>query len=377
MHTMDDFSFTSKTVLVRVDINSPVKDSIVQDNPRLKEHSKTIKELSEKGAKVVVLAHQGRPGDKDFVHTDQHAKILEKHIGKKVTFVNDLYGDLAFVKIKAMKNGDIILLDNVRMFDDELLKKKPEMLAKTKFVKVLSKISDYYINDAFSVSHRESTSLVGFPFVMTSCIGRVMEKELEALKNIKEKKPAVLIIGGVKPEEKIGSVSKKFDYILTGGLQAEIFLKAKGKNLGKSEEFLSASIIPIAKKKLKFNVVLPDDFVLEDKEIIKTEKLPSDKIIKDIGPATIEKYKKIISKAKTIVMDGTLGICEEGFDNGTKEILKAISESNAFSLMGGGHTTEYIDEMKIADKFSYISIAGGALLEFLSGKKFTALKLIK
>ena len=211
--TLDDVDVENKVVLVRVDINSPVdeKTKEVLDNERIREHSKTIKELAERGAKVVVLAHQGRKGDPDFISLEQHAKLLEKYVGRKVEFVPDIIGEKAKQKIKSLKKGEILLLDNVRFLEEETKELSPEEHAKSNLVKELSKLAEIFVLDAFSASHRSHASIVGFAHVLPTYAGRVMEKEL--ISQEKALNPLgmnVFVLGGAKPDDCLNIIEYMF-----------------------------------------------------------------------------------------------------------------------------------------------------------------------
>ncbi|MCS7106249.1 MAG: phosphoglycerate kinase, partial [Candidatus Aenigmarchaeota archaeon] len=235
--TLDDVQVANKTVLLRVDINVPydVEKKQIQDSERIREHAKTIKELADKKAKVVILAHQGRKGDPDFIHLDQHAKLLSKYVGKEVQFVDDIIGEKAISKIKGLKPGEILLLDNVRFLDEETEEKSSKDHAKSNLVKKLSKLADIFVNDAFSASHRSHASIVGFTEVLPSYAGRIMEKELKSEERaLNPLGMNVFVLGGAKPDDclnimdyifknKPGSIEK----VLTCGTVGEIFLAAK------------------------------------------------------------------------------------------------------------------------------------------------------
>jgi len=347
--TMDDFDFKDKVTLVRIDINSPIDPETkrILNDTRIRRHAQTIKELSDKGAKVVVLAHQGRPGSKDFTPLKEHAELLAKAVGKTVKYVDDIYGKKAQEAIKSLKSGEILVLENVRMAPEEMKKVTPEEHAESEFVKTLSKLGDVFVNDAFAAAHRSQASIVGFAEVLPSVAGRIMERELKALGRVlsEPEKPCVYVMGGAKADDSL-KISKYVldndiaDSVLTGGVCGHLFMAAEGVDLGKPNMDL-------------------------DKE-----DLPTEYPIYDIGSKTIEKYAEIIKKAKSIVVSGPMGVYEnEEFRKGTKEILQAVADSEAFSLIGGGHTIAATTEFGLADKMSYISTAGGALIEFLMGGK--------
>jgi len=389
--TLDDFDVKDKTVLVRVDFNSPVDPETkkVLSDTRIRAHGETtIKELAGKGAKVVILAHQGRPGEPDFISLEQHAQILGNILGKPVKFVDDVYGEKAQNAIKELKSGEILVLDNVRKFPGETKKASPEEHSKSELVMNLAPLADLFVNDAFAAAHRAHASIVGFTVLLPSAAGRIMERELKALSRVLEnpEKPCIFILGGAKADDSL-QISKYVldnniaDYVLTGGITGHLFLAAKGYNLGKPNmELLEKKelmgLIPGIKElmeKYPGKIETPVDLAIEvdgKRKEIAVEELPTEYPIYDIGTKTIERYSKIISTAKSIVFSGPPGVYEkEEFVKGTKGLFEAIANSSAFSLVGGGHSVAAVHELGLADKMGYISTAGGALIEFLMGKE--------
>jgi phosphoglycerate kinase len=389
--TLNDLKVKDKVVLVRVDFNSPVDPTSkkILEDTRIRAHGETtIRELAEKGAKVVVLAHQGRKGDPDFISTKQHAELLGKVLGKPVKWVDDLFGDKAKNEIKKLESGEILVLDNVRNFAGETKEGTPEDHAKTDLIKNLSPLADYFVNDAFAAAHRAHVSIIGFTAVLPSAAGRIMEKELKSLSQVLEKpeKPCVFILGGAKADDSL-AISKYVlenrvaDYVLTGGVVGQVFLAAKGVDLGKGNmAFLAkqdlTNLMPGIKElqqKYPDKIETPEDMAVEangKRKEIAVKTLPTDLPIFDIGTRTIEKYVEIISCARSVVVSGPMGVYENAeFRMGTKKILEAIADSKAFSLAGGGHTIGALQEFGLSRKISYISTAGGALIEFLMGKK--------
>ncbi|WXG39979.1 MAG: phosphoglycerate kinase [Candidatus Freyarchaeum deiterrae] len=397
-YTMSDFDFSGKTVLLRVDFNSAVDPNTkaILDDSRIRDHVPTLKELVKKGAKVVVLAHQGRKGDYDFISLEPHAKILGKLLGKPVGFVDDVYGDKAKNAIKNLKKGDILVLQNVRFTPDEKADLPPEKLADTDMVRTLSKLADYYVNDAFSAAHRADASLVAFDQVLPAMAGRLMERELENLEKVSKdpEKPSVYVLGGTKVEDTFTIVKYVLEEniatnVLTTGLVANTYLLAEGHDLGEVNNSLIEKkghltyLSPIKEVLDKFRdkIELPEDLAYDDggKRVeIDVEKLPVEKPIKDIGSKSIEKYSKIIQNAKTIVCNGPPGMFEEqNFEMGTKKIFQAITQSKAFSLVGGGHTTAALRKYGLEKKVSYSTTAGGAFISYLSGEKLPAVEALK
>lgn len=389
--TIDDVKVKDKVVLVRVDFNSPVdpKTQKVLEDVRIRAHGETtIKELAEKGAKVVVLAHQGRKGDPDFIPLKQHAEILGKILGKPVKYVDDVFGEKAKNAIKNLKSGEILVLDNVRNFAAETKEGTPEAHAKTELVQNLASLAQLFVNDAFAAAHRAHVSIIGFTAVLPSVAGRIMERELKSLSKVLEnpEKPCIFILGGAKADDsleisKYVLTNKIADYVLTGGVVGHVFLVAKGANLGKANmEFLEKKelmgLVPGIKEliqKYPDKIKTPTDLAVEvngKRKEISINELPTDHSIFDIGPKTVDEYAKIIRKAKSIVISGPMGVYEnKEFVYGTKKIFEEIANSKAFSLAGGGHTISALQELKLSNKISYVSTAGGALIEFLMGKK--------
>jgi phosphoglycerate kinase len=389
--TMDDFDLKNKTVLVRVDFNSPVDPNTkkVLDDTRIRAHADTtIKELVQKGAKTVILAHQGRPGDADFIGLDQHAALLGKALNMPVKYVDDVFGEKAQNAIKALKSGEVLVLGNVRGVSNEQDKGTPEEHSKTEFVKNLAPLADIFINDAFAAAHRAHVSMVGFTAVLPSAAGRIMERELKALGKVLEspEKPSVFVIGGAKGDDSL-DISKYVlkngiaDYVLTGGVIGHIFLVAKGFDLGEANmKFLEKKdlmgLVPGIKELMNqypSAIIVPVDLAMEvnkKRKEISVDDLPTDNAIFDIGTKTANKFADIILKAKTIVVSGPVGVFENPeFKKGSKIVLEAVAKSKGYSLVGGGHTVAAVEKLGLADKMSYVSTAGGALIEFLMGKK--------
>jgi phosphoglycerate kinase len=389
--TLDDFQVKDKVVLVRVDFNSEIDPATkkVTSDVRIKAHGEsTIKELAEKGAKTVILAHQGRKGDPDYTPLKEHAKLLGKILKCPVQYVDDVFGDKAKAAIKALKSGEILVLENVRSWDGETKTKTVDEAAKSDLVKNLAPLGDIFVNDAFAAAHRGHASMVGFTAVLPSAAGRIMERELKSLAKALEKPehPCVYVMGGAKADDSL-EISKYVlgngiaDYVVVGGVTSQLFLAAKGVDLGKKTmDFLAkkelTQFMPGIKEllaKYPDKIILPEDVALDvdgKRKEIPVSKLPTDKSIFDIGAKTVAKFADLISKAKSIVVSGPMGVYEnKEFNYGTKGVFTAIANSKAFSLAGGGNTIAAIEEYGLTKKIGYISTAGGALIEFLMGKK--------
>lgn len=370
--TVDSFDFAGKRVLVRIDINSEIKKGKPVDNPRIVESSKTIKELISKNAKVVVIAHQGRPGKDDFISLSGHAKLLSKYV--KIKFVNDIIGPKAIDSIMKLKEGEAVLLENTRFLNDELNPSKDNV-----FVNTLSPLFDYYVNDAFSVSHRVQSSITEFPKKLKSCVGRLMESELKNVEKLKLK-DCLFVLGGAKPDDVILLLKNK--NIIATGVLANLALIARGFSLGKEDSLKEK--YPEALKEIKKNInhiTTPFDFAIDEekRKEITLASLPVNSNILDIGPGSTNSFVHKITTAKTIFMKGTAGMCEkEGFEKGTKELMKAMERTHAFTVISGGNSTTALENFGIdKSKINYISLSGGALVHYLAGKKLPGLDVLR
>ena len=378
MKVLSKLDLSGKKILLRVDLNSKVFNGKVIESDRIKAHSKTIKFLVKKKAKVVIIAHQGSPGKSYFISLKQHAKILNKYLGNSVKFVNSTIGRKAKQEISKLKPGKVILLENTRFLKDEFT---PSI--KNKFVKTFLDLGfDYYVNDAFSVSHRNHTSIASFPKVFPHAIGFVMEEELKNVKKLKSKlKNCLFILGGKKSEDLIPLLKNK--RVLTGGQFSLLTLMANGYKLGKEDKLMKKNKHLISKiKKYSKNLKNPIDLAINFKgkrKVLNLKDFPQNYLVLDIGDKTIDLYKKEIKKAKAIFFKGALGMFEDKkFEKGTKEILKAISKSKAFSVLAGGQTSDALKKFHIGKKkFDYVSLSGGALVRYLAGERLVGLDVLK
>ncbi len=395
-NVIDDFDVTNKTVLIRVDINSPVdpNSGIILDDTRMKLHAETIKELSMKGAKTVVLAHQSRPGKNDFTTLEQHATVLSKAMGLEVKYVDSLFSSKARESILALESGQILLLENARFFSEESLKKPVEEQANSILVKKLSPLIDLFVNDAFAAAHRSQTSLVGFTRVVPSAAGRVMEKELNVLYSALEnvQKPCVFVLGGMKADDSIMVTENVLDngtadYVLVTGLVANIFLWAAGYDIkSKNKNFIiSRGYREMVDKceelieRFGDKIIYPHDVAVEvlgDRADVPIDNIP-DASIFDIGRKSLVEYSRIIREAKTIFANGPAGVFEDPkFAIGTEDIINAIASSEGFSIIGGGHIAAATVSMGYDSYMSHISSGGGASINLLAGKKLPAVEAL-
>ncbi len=397
-HTLEDFNYRDKTVLLRVDINCPLDKGTLKiiNDARIRRVVPTVRELMGKRAKVVILAHQSRKGKWDFISLEQHAERLSKNLNYPVKYVDDVIGDKAKEAIKNLGSGEVLLLGNVRELDSETAKIDMFGHAEGELVKELTPLIDYYVCDAFGAAHRSQCSLVGFPVKVPSASGRLMAKEIHALKAIfdEPRRPSVFILGGAK----FGDASEMIDHVLgTGmadtvilvGLAGNAFLHARGIELGEAsteilKEELTEENIQAAKdtmSKYGQRVLLPIDVAVErdgKRVSVLVGDLPVKEAALDIGDESIDKFVKVIMSSKTSFMSGPAGVYEkEGFGNGTKALQEAMIESRGQSVIGGGHTVGAADTFDLTDRFSYVSTGGGALETFLLGQPLPVIDALK
>ena len=398
--TLDDVDVANAVVGVRVDFNSPVDPSTKKllDDTRIRAHAETtLRELVEKRARVVVLSHQGRKGDPDFVSLREHAERLASMLPAKVRFVDDIFGEKAIGSIQSLKPGEVLVLENVRYWDGETKSASPEEHAKSELVRALGPLFDVYVVDAFSAAHRPHASLVGFaPVVKHYVAGRVMERELAALYRVRNnpERPCVYILGGAKAEDTADVLESVLgegiaDSVLTGGLVANLLLHSKGYNLGdantavlEEKGFLKLEgRLKAVLQRYADRVYLPEDLAVErdGKRVeIPLESLPVKELIKDIGSRTVERYARVIKEAKTIVMNGPMGVFEDpNFSHGTRGVFEAMAASGAFSLIGGGHTIAAASKLGYSSKVSHVSTGGGALIEYLIKGTLPVVEVLK
>lgn len=374
--TLDDFDLRDKRVLLRLDINAPIDPGTGQilDDGRIVAAKPTLDALTQ--ARVVVLSHQSRPGKEDFTSLKQHSIILQKNCSQHIKFIDDVMGPAAREAIKEVKRGEILVLDNVRFYAEENLEQKAEKLAKTNLVTRLASLFNLYVNDEFAAAHRAQASLVGFPYLLPSAAGRLMEKELAALERLLSEpgRPSTYVQGGAKVDDKVPVIEnilgrKKADHVLLGGMVAKVFLKAIGQKFNEAEEKELAEMADQIQKawailaKYRDRIILPLDFgTLENGKRVETpvQRLSKSGQSFDIGARTAEKFASIINESKTVVASGPMGVFEhDWFEVGTKTVLETMANSNAFTVIGGGHLAGYVAILGIEKRFSHVSTAGG------------------
>lgn len=405
IHTLDEFDVKGKTVLCRVDMNQPVDratDSL-KSIQRITACAPTVKELSDKGAKVVLLAHQGSDIEyKNFYCTRPHAKVLTELLGREVKWIEDVCGPTARAAIQAMKDGEIILLDNVRFCSEEQtlfemkLQLSHEEQARTQVVTKLAPLADLYVCDAFAAAHRDQPTLCGFEEVLPSAMGRLFEREYCVVSELMEKPehPCVFVLGGSKisdafmmMETVLGSGAA--DTVLTGGLVGEILLASQGLEIGSGtlgfiQKSGYADFIEKAKgiyEKFADKIVLPEDLAqvvdgVRDEAMAKA--IPADFNAVDIGSATAQLYREIILKAKTVFANGPVGVFEEApSEYGTKVLFESMADTEGYTVVGGGDSVTAAKKYGVTDKLGYICTGGGALIRFLTGEELPVVKALR
>ncbi|MCE4625268.1 MAG: phosphoglycerate kinase [Desulfurococcales archaeon] len=393
--TLSDVDVEGKTVLLRVDINSPIGgNGEILDDTRFKAHIPTIRELMERNAKIVILAHQGRPFGSDFTRLEAHAKKLSELLGGDVGFVPDLIGPAAKKAVNSLRPGQVLLLDNTRLYSEESREAPPEELVKTILARELASMGDIYVNDAFAVSHRSQVTVAGIPRLLPSAAGRLLEKEIKALSRALsvEESPKVFVLGGAKLKDTVKIISYLVtsgaaDEILTTGLVGLLFLMVSGINVGEASKIIEKKVdektLNLARKLIaESNIIrVPLDFVAEVDS--STEVVMAHEIIgapKDIGPSTIEYYSYKMARAKVIVMRGPAGVIEDPrFRRGTRQLVEfALSSTKAYTIFGGGHFNAILSELpdELKERVGHVSTGGGALLYFLSGRILPGLEAL-
>jgi phosphoglycerate kinase len=390
IRTVDQVELKRKRVFIRVDFNVPLDEkNHITDDTRILLSLPTIRFVSEAGGKVILASHLGRPkGKKDPKFSlAPVAERLSQLFGKEVALATDCIGEEVQSQIGGMKEGDVLLLENLRFHPEE--EKNEEA-----FSKGLASLCDVYVNDAFGTAHRAHASTEGMTrFVKVVAAGFLMMKEVESLEKalVNPKRPYVAILGGAKVSDKIGVIQNllsKVTTLLIGGGMAYTFLKAEGFQVGKSlveEDQIAFSLSLLEKARGKIGFLLPSDHIAAERmdirakrEIVKNDKIPSGWVCLDIGPETVKTFSEEIRSAKTIVWNGPMGVFEmEPFSQGTFAIAEAIAESSAFSIVGGGDSVAAVNQAGVADRISHISTGGGASLEFLEGKKLPGIEALR
>ncbi len=427
IYTLDDADIRGKTILARVDINQPIDrvNNTLKDTTRVRACVPTIREMADKGAKVVLMAHQGSDIEyKNFYTTEPHARVLSDLLGREVKFIDDVCGPAAREAIRSLKDGEILLLDNVRFVSEEQtlfemkLKLTHEQQADTLMVRKLAPLADYYLCDAFAAAHRDQPSLCGFEEVLPSMMGRLFEKEFCVISELMESpaRPCVFVLGGAKISDAFMMMSTVLDggvadKVLTGGLVANILLAAKGIDIGEASmgfivksnyaEYIDRAKEILAKHADK--IVVPTDLALveEGRRLeVQVSDLPTDGMISDIGLEELKKranlefvsssmlvdighdtakaYADAILAAKTVFVNGPMGIFEkEETEYGTKTIWQALGSTEGYTVIGGGDSITATTKYGLTDQINYICTGGGALIRFLTGEELPVVHALR
>lgn len=382
--TLDDIDVSGKTVFLRADINSPLDPNSkrILDATRIQAVIPTCRSLKE--SKLVIGAHQSRPGKYDFTSLESHSKVIQMYLERPVKYTDDIIGEEAQQQIKALKKGEVLVLNNLRMLEEENKIAPAEVQKETELVKTLGKCVDLFVNDAFAAAHRSQASLVGLSTVVPMAAGRLMERELKALNRVlsEPERPSVYLLGGAKVEDRIPVINRVLkdeiaDSILIGGLVADGFQMAEGKMKKRYEELSEDEIkkIDVCRDILEKHpeqIQLPMDVALDVKRErveVFIENITDEKNIYDIGLNTVAHYCSTIENAGTVVAEGPLGMFERrGFDIGTKELLRCMGRCNGYTVIGGGHMVGMASMLGITDRMSHVSTGGGAMLNLLAGE---------
>lgn len=390
--TLDRVDVKGKRILMRVDLNVPVENGVVTDSTRIERVAPAITEIADKGAKVILLSHFGRPKGRDPTQSLKPvAAEVARIIKRPINIADDCIGEPAEQAVAAMKPGEILCLENTRFHAGE---EKNDPV----FVAELAKLGDIWVNDAFSAAHRAHASTEGLGHKLPAYAGRTMQAELEALAKALEnpQRPLVAIVGGAKISTKLdllGNLLDKVNALIIGGAMANTFLLAQGKNVGKS--LVETDLVSTAREIMdkakagKREIILPVDVVVAEKfeahassRVVDTGKVGVTDMILDIGPRSIEQVISVLARAKTLVWNGPFGAFEmEPFDNGTAEVAEAVAELTAagklVSVAGGGDTVAALNVAGVADRLTYVSAAGGAFLEWLEGKRLPGVEVLR
>jgi len=397
--TLNRADLANKRVLMRIDINSPIEPSTgtILDDTRIRSHIATIEELSE--TRLVLIAHQSRPGLEDFTTLEAHSHRLAELLGREVRYVDDVFGRAAREEIFRLRRGEVLMLENVRFCSEEVAEevksKPPEIQATTNLVRKLSSYVEAYVNDAFAVAHRSQPSVVAFPMVLPSYAGKLLEREVENLtKVLKSKdKPKVFSFGGAKAKDSLKVMEKLLskgiaDVVLTSGMVANVFLLAQGKDIGEvnlraMKEKGFDSLVEKAKKLLEKygeKIQVPTDLAFKrdgSRAEASVDEMPN-LMIMDIGIDTIARYSNIIENAAIVAANGPAGVFEiKEFALGSQELLKAMSRCRGFTVIGGGHLAAIAAKQGLREKISFISTGGKAMLLFLAGEKLPGIEVLR
>ncbi len=379
-----------KILFIRIDINSPIVNGKIVDDFRIRAHAFTLRLASDAGARAVVLAHQGRPGQDDFTSLELHKPYLEKHLERPIKFVDDVTGPEARRQIKELRDGEILLLENVRMLSEEVIERVPEAQAETFLVRKLAPLGDYFVFDGFAVAHRSQPSVVGFPLVMPSCMGPVFERELRALSTVFEKRGrgVTLVAGGAKIPDTLKAVEQLLrnglvEKVAVGGLVGFVFAVAKYGivNAPMKQEIEKGGYLPYIERarqilsKYGSQIQTPIDFAVNQNGRIDVDVYSLTQPPLDIGRSTVLLFKEVIGQSEIVIFSGPMGYIEDDrFAVGTIELLR--SAANKRLILGGGHTILAAEKAGVIDKAYHVSTGGRAFIQTIGGEEMPAVKVL-
>jgi phosphoglycerate kinase len=391
-NTLDHADVKGKRVLMRVDLNVPVENGVVSDATRIARTAPSITELADKGAKVILISHFGRPKGRNLEDSLKPVCAEVAHtIKRPIRFIADCIGEDAERAVAAMKPGDILCLENTRFYAGEE-KNDPD------FIAALARLGDLYVNDAFSVAHRAHASTEGLSHLLPAFAGRTFQAELEAFEKVLDNpaRPLAAIVGGAKISTKLdllGNLLERVNVLIIGGAMANTFIMAQGKQVGRS--LVERDLVDTAQKIMdqakasKREIVLPVDAVVAEKfeanapsRVVDIDAVGDSEMILDIGPKSVDRVVSVLARVKTLVWNGPFGAFEfEPFDNGTVEVAEAAAElteaGKLVTVAGGGDTVAALNVAGVVDRLSYVSTAGGAFLEWLEGKPLPGVEVLR
>jgi phosphoglycerate kinase len=402
--TLDDFEFRDKTVILRVDINSPIDQQTggLADDNRLRKTVPTLRELSDAGARTTILAHQGDTEDyRSLVSLHPHAERLAELVERPIGFLDDIAGPAAIRRVQALQGGELLLLNNVRYLIEEVstftnfVKLTPEQMAQTRLVRNLAPLADIFVCEAIAAAHRSTPSLIGFAEVLPAAGGRLFVDELSALERIKESptQPCVFVLGGSRIADAFSMMEQVLGEgtahrVLTSGLTGEVMLLAQGIKLGETTEQLIRdkglwSFINKARALLDAygeRILSPSDFAVDGGERIEIglDDLPADDLLVDIGEQTIARYTDVLQGAATILVNGPAGVYEQPVSAlGTEKLWTSIADASGYSVIGGGDSVAAADRFGVRERMGYVCTSGGGMVRFLSGQKLPVVEALR
>jgi phosphoglycerate kinase len=402
--TLDDFDVRNRTVILRLDINSPIdrQTGRLADDNRIRKSVPTVRELMEKGARVAMLAHQGDTEDyHNLVGLAVHAERLGQLLGRRVGFIDDIAGPAAVERVAKLESGELLLLNNVRYLTEEVstftnfVKLTPEQMAHTRLVRNLAPLADVYVCEAFAAAHRSAPSLIGFAEALPAAGGRLFVEELTALTQVREspEKPCVYVLGGARIADAFSMMERILatgtaDHVLTSGLTGEVMLLAQGYQLGEPTEGLirNKGLWPYVERAAGLlenygaRILYPVDFAIDEggRRELKLDELPVDRLLVDVGEETIRRYTDVIRGAATIFVNGPAGVYEQAASaEGTERLWRSVAEAPGYSVIGGGDSVAAAGRFGVRESMGYVCTSGGGMVRFLSGQVLPVVEALR